>query len=94
MKRVKEAARDYMDIKEDYTYDPSIFNEEDRRLRIVKDIINNRLSQVDKVIVLLYIDCLSYRKLAAKLGVAPMTAHKEVQRIKKIILEEYGKYID
>lgn len=83
-----------MDIKEDYTYDPSIFNEEDRRLRIVKDIINNRLSQVDKVIVLLYIDCLSYRKLAAKLGVAPMTAHKEVQRIKKIILEEYGKYID
>lgn len=89
MKRVKDAVRDYKDIKEDYLYDDSIFNEEDSRIRRVKEVINNKLSQVDKVIILLYIDCLSYRKLAAKLGVAPMTAHKEVKRIKKIILEYY-----
>lgn len=94
MKRVKDAVRDYKDIKEDYRHDDSIFNEEDERLRRVKKIINTKLSQVDKVIILLYVDCLSYRKLGAKLGVAPMTAHKEVKRIKKIILEYYDRKDD
>ena len=65
-------------------------NEEDERLTRVKKIIDQKLSLADKTIILLYVDCQSYRKLGARLGVSHMTLRREVMRIKKIILEEYN----
>ena len=56
----------------------------------VKKIIDQKLSLADKTIILLYVDCQSYRKLGARLGVSHMTLRREVMRIKKIILEEYN----
>ena len=64
-------------------------NEEDERLTKVKKIIDNKLSLADKTIILLYVDCQSYRKLGKRLGVSHMTIRREVQRIKNIILKEY-----
>ena len=55
----------------------------------VKKIIDTKLSLADKTIILLYVDCQSYRKLGARLGVSHMTLRREVQRIKNIILKEY-----
>ena len=90
MKTEREVVSEFRKIRQDYTYNPDIMNEEDERLTRVKKIINTKLSLADKTIILLYVDCQSYRKLGARLGVSHMTLRREVMRIKKIILEEYN----
>lgn len=89
MKTEREVVSEFRKIRQDYTYNPDIMNEEDERLTRVKKIIDTKLSLADKTIILLYVDCQSYRKLGARLGVSHMTIRREVQRIKKIILKEY-----
>lgn len=90
MKTERELVSEFRKIRQDYTYNPDIMNEEDERLTRVKKIIDQKLSLADKTIILLYVDCQSYRKLGARLGVSHMTLRREVMRIKKIILEEYN----
>ena len=89
MKTEREVISEFRKIKQDYTYNPDIMNEEDERLTRIKKIIDTKLSLADKTIILLYVDCQSYRKLGARLGVSHMTIRREVQRIKNIILKEY-----
>lgn len=89
MKTEREVVSEFRKIRQDYTYNPDIMNEEDERLTRVKKIIGTKLSLADKTIILLYVDCQSYRKLGARLGVSHMTIRREVQRIKNIILKEY-----
>ena len=90
MKTEREVVSEFRKIRQDYTYNPDIMNEEDERLTRVKKIIDTKLSLADKTIILLYVDCQSYRKLGKRLGVSHMTLRREVMRIKKIILEEYN----
>lgn len=66
-------------------------SDEDERVSAVKYIINNKLTQVEKTIILLYTDCLSYRKLGKRLGFSHMTIYEEIKRIKAKILSEYAK---
>lgn len=89
MKTEREVVFEFRKIRQDYTYNPDIMNEEDERLTRVKKIIDTKLSLADKTIILLYVDCQSYRKLGARLGVSHMTIRREVQRIKNIIMKEY-----
>ena len=89
MKTEREVVSEFRKIRQDYTYNPDIMNEEDERLTRVKKIIDTKLSLAAKTIILLYVDCQSYRKLGARLGVSHMTIRREVQRIKNIILKEY-----
>ena len=91
MKTEREIVKDYREIKDDYVWRPDIMNNDDERVARVKEIINKSLSVVDKTIILLYVDCQSYRKLGKRLGVSHMTVRRECQRIKKIILTEYEK---
>lgn len=91
MKTEREIVKDYREIKDDYAWRPDIMNNDDERVARVKEIINKSLSIVDKTIILLYVDCQSYRKLGKRLGVSHMTVRRECQRIKKIILEEYER---
>ena len=91
MKTERELVSEFRKIRQDYTYNPDIMNEEDERLTRVKKIIDTKLSLADKTIILLYVDCQSYRKLGARLGVSHMTIRREVQRIKNIILKEYER---
>ena len=88
--KTDEVIAEFRKIKQEYSYNPDTMNEEDERLTRVKKIIDQKLSLADKTIILLYVDCQSYRKLGARLGVSHMTLRREVQRIKKIILEEYN----
>lgn len=88
--KTDEVIAEFRKIKQEYNYNPDIMNEEDERLIRIKKIIDTKLSLADKTIILLYVDCQSYRKLGARLGVSHMTIRREVQRIKKIILEEYN----
>ena len=87
--KTDEVIAEFRKIKQEYSYNPDIMNEEDERLTRVKKIIDTKLSLADKTIILLYVDCQSYRKLGARLGVSHMTIRREVQRIKNIILKEY-----
>lgn len=91
MKTEREIVRDYREIKEEYAWHPDIFTKDDERVAKVKEIINTKLSVIDKTIIILYADCQSYRKLGKRLGVSHMTIRREVQRIKKIIMSEYEK---
>lgn len=91
MKTTKEIIRDFKDIKEDYVFDADIMNMEDERVHRIKEIINTRLSLVDKTLILLYVDCQSFRKLGERLGLSHMTCRKEIIRIKNIILNEYER---
>ena len=91
MKTEKEVVWDYRKIKEDYDWHPDIFTKDDERVGKVKEIINTKLSVIDKTIIILYADCQSYRKLGKRLGVSHMTIRDECLRIKKIILAEYER---
>lgn len=91
MNTEREVVSEFRKIRQDYAYNPDIMNEEDERLTRVKKIIDTKLSLADKTIILLYVDCQSYRKLGARLGVSHMTIRREVQRIKSIILKEYER---
>ena len=87
----KEIARDYKSIREDYRWDGSIFSQEPDRTAHIKWIIDNRLTEVERILILLYVDCQSYRKLGQRLGLSHQTCAKEVRRIREKILDEYAK---
>lgn len=89
--KVNEIIRDFKEIKEDYKFSDDIMCNEDERIHRIKEIINNKLSIVDKTLILLYTDCQSYRKLGQRLGLSHMTCRKEIMRIKAIILKEYER---
>ena len=91
MNTENEVVKEFRQIKEDYKFNPDIMNPDDPRVARLKEIIDRKLSQVDRTIILLYTDCLSYRKLGKKMNLSHMTIRREVIRIKKIILEEYRK---
>ena len=85
-----EVVKEFRQIKQEYAFNPDILCQDDPRVARLKEIINTKLSQVDKTIILLYVDCLSYRKLGKKMNLSHMTIRREILRIKKIILEEYN----
>lgn len=85
------AFREFKDIEADYVFDPSVMNEDEARVRTVKWIIDNKLNRVDKTLILLYADCLSFRKLGKRMGFSHTTMRDEIKRIKAIILDEYNK---
>ena len=83
--------REYKDIREDYRFNPSIFNPEPERVAVVKRIIEEELNEVDRTLIILYCDCLSYRKLGARLGLSHSTIAPEIRRIKADILRRYNE---
>lgn len=87
----ENAFRDYKDIEADYRFDPSIFTADGEKVAAIKYIIDNKLSRVDKTLILIYADCLSFRKMGKRLGFSHTTMRGEVTRIKGIILDEYNK---
>lgn len=93
MEQQKKLVNEFKVISAEYSYIDDIFNEDDMRMHLLKFIINKRLSQVDRTIILLYTDCQSYRKLGEKMGMSHMTIRREVVRIKKQILKEYERLI-
>ena len=85
--------KEFKMICKEYECDDSIFSEDDEKVSILKDIINNKLERVDKTIILLYVDYQSYRQLGKTLGLDKMTIRREVLRIKDKIKTEYERII-
>lgn len=80
--------REFRDIRRDYNFDPSIFNDEDEKIRRVKQVIMTEIDPVDRVLFLMYTDCGSLRKLGAHFGVSHTTLAKEIRRIKQEIIDK------
>lgn len=89
---ISEVVKEYRQIKQEYAFDPSIFNPDEPRVARLKEIIETKLSQADRTILLLYVDCQSLRKLGKKLNLSHMTCRREILRIKKIVLDEYERF--
>ena len=87
---IKEVVELFRNIKDEYKHNTDVMCLDDPRVDRLKWIIEHRLSQADRTIILLYIECQSYRKLGEMLQLSHMTVRKEVIRIKEIILEEYN----
>ncbi len=88
---VREAVRDYKSIREDYRFDGSLFSSEPDRVARIKWVLDHRLSDVDRTLIILYCDCLSTRKLGKRLGISHSLVAKEIRRIREHVLDEYEK---
>ena len=86
-----EIVKEFRQIKQEYAWNPDIMCPDDPRVARLKEIIDTKLSQVDKTIILLYCDYQSLRELGKMMQLSHMTIRSEVNRIKKIILEEYNQ---
>ena len=86
---MKGLVRTYKDIRADYVFNPDIMNDEPERVRLVKYIVQERLNQVDRTLIILYADCQSYRKLGKRLGLSHTTIRGEIVRIKAEIIRIY-----
>lgn len=86
-----QVVEEYRAVKQEYAYDATIFNVDSDRVSRIKEIICTRLSVPDRTLILLYAEYQSYRKLGEQLGLSHMTVRREILRIRKIILDEYGR---
>ena len=89
MSKINEAARRYKDIKDDYTFNDDIMDEDPVLIRRLKYIVSRRLNQVDRTILILYADCESLRDLGEYMGISHTIMQREVERIRGKIREEY-----
>lgn len=80
----------YRAAKDDYRYVPDVMSEDDERVARAKKAMS-MLPIVDRTIMVLYAELMSYRKLGDVLGVSYVTARKEVLRIRKKLLEIYER---
>lgn len=92
--QVREVVREFKDIRQEYVFDADILNGEDDKVRKTKWIIDNKLNQVDRTLLILYADCQSLRKLGQRLGISHTLLAGEIRRIKAHVLEEYDKIKD
>lgn len=93
MSNETDIVRDYKDIREDYAYQADIFSDEPERSARVKHIIET-LPPSDRILITMYADCQSLRKLAARLGLSHTTLRGEIVRIRATINEQYNKIRD
>ena len=83
--RTADIGRTYREIRRDYVFRDDPFCEDDVKVRRVKWVVENRLTQADRTIILLYAEIGSYRKLGRRLGLSHTTVKNEVHRIRRII---------
>ena len=86
---MNDVLRDYKEIRKDFEIDDSIFNAEPAKVRRIKEIVLNRLDQVERTLILLYADCGSLRDLGKRLGMSYGSVKRVLDPIKEKILTEY-----
>ena len=86
---MNDVLRDYKEIRKDFEIDDSIFNAEPDKVRRIKEIVLNRLDQVERTLILLYADCGSLRDLGQRLGMSYGSVKRVLDPIKEKILTEY-----
>lgn len=90
----RDIVRDFREIAPDYAPNPdALFNEEDDRVRRVKDIVQHRLEPWERNIILLYADCGSLRKLGKRLDISHSSLRRVVDGLKDKIMTAYYEMV-
>jgi len=90
MRNLNDVVKEFRQIKQEYAFNRDVFSLDDPKVARLKEIIETKLSQVDRTLLLLYVDCQSYRQLGKKINLSHMSVRKEILRIKQIVLNEYN----
>lgn len=90
---MNDVIRDYKEIRKDFEIDDSIFNAEPDKVRRIKEIVLNRLDQVERTLILLYADCGSLRDLGKRLGMSYGSVKRVLDPIKEKIMREYYEMV-
>lgn len=77
---------DFKKVFEDYQPNDDIFNDDDEKIDRLKRVIFDKLSEVDRRVIILYAELQSQRAVAKKLGVSASTVNILINRIRKDIL--------
>ena len=86
----RDIVRDFREIAPDYAPDPdALMNEEDDRVRRLKQVIADRLDPWERNIIILYADCGSLRELGKRLGLSHSSVRRVVDEIKQKVLAAY-----
>lgn len=76
-------------IVEEYMPNNDPFNEDTDQVHLLKTIISNDLSDVEKRLILLYTEYRSFRKVAKLLNISNSTVYNYISTIKKKIQSKY-----
>lgn len=91
MSKEQDFVTSYNQVRREYTFNPDIFNDEPEKVARIKEIIDTKLTDVDRIIFVMYCEAGSLRKLAKRMGFSHTIIGAEVRRIRKTILDEYNK---
>lgn len=80
---------DMRKVMREYEPDYSIWREDDERMTRIKEAVQ-KLADADRIIFIMYCETGSLRELGRILGVSHTSAFKEINRIKRQILNEIG----
>lgn len=84
MKHKEEKEIDIPKFMKDYLPDNSIWNKDNEDMFALKSAYS-QLNEVDRIIMLLYMEYQSLSKLAKRLNISKSLAYNEIQRIKREI---------
>ena len=77
-------------VMSDYEYNEDIFNDEDERVAKIKYIITNNLTDTEKLIYIIYIECnLNVNLLAREMNVKAPALRYYIKKITKKIRHLY-----
>lgn len=82
----------FRNAEPDYRYDGSPFCRDSARVRAVKWVMEHRLTEAERRIIILYAEIASSRKMGGGLNVNRMTLQRQIGRIKKKIRHELDYY--
>ena len=77
------------ELIEEYKPHFSIFSEEDNKTYMLKHILFNDLTDVERVLIVLYAELGSQRKVANKLNVSPATVNLTLNKVRTKIKTIY-----
>lgn len=75
-------------VMKEYSYDNSIFCDDDEIVRKIKYIVNYELTEIEKRVMILYAEIGSQRKLAKELDVSSSSCNLLIKQIRKKIKEK------
>ena len=82
----------YKVLEYDYLPDETIFREDSEKVHALKEIIFHRLSNADRVLLLMYAEFGNIRALARHFNVSRNAVHQQIKRIRKQITQELEHY--
>lgn len=78
---------DFEEIFKEYEIDDDIFCDESPKVKALKYVIFNDLSEIERRVILLYAEEQSQRKVAKLLGISPGSVNIVIKGIRKKILD-------